>query len=100
MSGEVDRARDRVAILRDQSIRAKQENKFDKMDETEFSQMDWVKLKQELDTDPNTGKTYQESRNEKFSRKFGSNPFILIGKSKSLLNWFGIYFAKNYCTFV
>jgi len=75
MSGEVDRVRANEAAL-EAAIKSNQEKAFGKQ---EFSQMDWIKLNEELQRDPETGKYFIETRNEKFNRKFGNNPFILIG---------------------
>merc|ERR1712142_607653 len=75
MSGPVDRVRANEAAV-EAAIKESQEKAFGKQD---FSQMDWIKLNQELQVDPKTGDFYTETRNEKFQRKFGNNPFILIG---------------------
>ena len=63
--------------------RVKEINERNKKPNTDFTEFDWVKLNQELSTDPTTGKKYLETSMEKTSRTFGQNPFIWIGKFRS-----------------
>jgi len=80
MSGQIDVVRsaqaDREAAF---EARVKEINEKNKKPSTDFTEFDWVKLNQELSTDPTTGKKYLETSMEKTSRTFGQNPFIWIG---------------------
>ena len=84
MSGQIDVVRsaqaDREAAF---EARVKEINEKNKKPSTDFIEFDWVKLNQELSTDPATGKKYLETSMEKTSRTFGQNPFIWIGKFSS-----------------
>merc|ERR1711992_432339 len=57
----------------------KEINERNKKPTTDYTEFDWVKLNQELSTDPTTGQKYLETSMEKTSRTFGQNPFIWIG---------------------
>jgi len=75
MSSNIDRIRANEAAV-EAAITKNHEKVFGKQ---EFSEMDWIKLNQEISVDRDTGKYYDETNSEKFNRKFGNNPFILIG---------------------
>ena len=76
MSGEVDRVRANEAALE----AAKSANREKQFGKTEFSQLDWIKLNEDLRRDRETGELFEETKKEKFSRKFGHNPFVFIGE--------------------